>query len=141
MKWEHQKDINGCGIACLANLLNKPYDKVKKDFEKKFYSINNGIKVFDMVSYLNSLGLKYELKFFNQNPKHFNLVEASKYSKRRDSITLILKSEKYPVGHYLLRVKNGWVDPWYNLPSIDNVQAGIRKTLPTNPWYVIYPTN
>ena len=72
MTYQHQKDINGCGIACLAN-------------------------------------------------------------------TLITKSEKYPVGHYLLRTKNGWIDPWHNLPSIDNVQASIRKTLPTNTWYVIYP--
>ena len=34
-KFQHQKDLNGCGIACLANLLNKQYDAVKKDFESK----------------------------------------------------------------------------------------------------------
>ena len=85
-------------------------------------------------------GLKYESKFFNQNKKYtYDKVEGNKYSKIPGSITLIYKSEKYPTGHYLLRVKNGWVDPWYNLPSIDNVKADIRKSLPTNPWYVIYP--
>lgn len=139
MKYQHQKDINGCGIACLANLLDKPYDKVKQDFEKKFYPINKGIKVFDMVRYLNGLGAKYELKFFNKNPKHFNKIEASKFSKIPNSFTLITKSSKYPVGHYLLRTKMGWVDSWINLPSIDNVKSGVRKSLPTNPWYVIYP--
>lgn len=139
MKYQHQKDINGCGIACLANLLNKPYDKIKSDFERKFYPITKGIKVFDMVNYLKGLGLNYELKFFNQNPKHFNKTEADKFSKIPNSITLIVKSEKYPVGHYLLRTKSGWIDPWHNLPSIDNVKAATRKTLPTNPWYVIYP--
>lgn len=137
MTYQHQKDINGCGAACLANLLDKPYDIVKKDFEKKFYTIDKGIKVFDMKRYLNGLGLTYDLKFFNQ--KDFNKDEADTYSKICNSITLIVKSEKYPVGHYLLRTKNGWVDPWHNLPSIDNVQASIRKTLPTNAWYVIYP--
>lgn len=44
-KLRHQKDLNGCGIACLANLLDKSYDWVKKDFENKFYKIEKGIKV------------------------------------------------------------------------------------------------
>ncbi len=138
-KYQHQKDLNGCGIACLANLLNKPYDKVKLDFEKKFYPIAKGILCFDMVKYLNSIGLNYKLKFCNQNPKHFNKKDGEKFSKIEKSITLIYKSKKYPVGHYLLREKNFWVDPWYNLPSIDNVKAGARKVLPENPWYIIYP--
>lgn len=137
MTYQHQKDINGCGVACLANVLDKPYDVVKKDFEKKFYTTDKGIKVFDMKSYLNGLGLTYDLKFFNQ--KDFNKKEADTYTKISGSITLITKSEKYPIGHYLLRAENGWIDPWYDLPSIDNVQAGIRKSLPNNAWYVIYP--
>lgn len=64
-KLQHQKDMNGCGIACLANLLNKPYATVKKDFESKFYTIEKGTKMFDLVSYLNSKGLNYKSKFFN----------------------------------------------------------------------------
>ena len=57
-KYQHQKDMNGCGIACMANLF---------------------------------------------------------------------------------RIKNGWVDPWLDLPSIDNVRAGVRDELPDDPWYVLYP--
>lgn len=136
--YQHQKDLNGCGIACLANLLNKDYDLIKKDFEKKFYPINRGINIADMVRYLKTHNLDYTSKFFNT--KNYNASDASKYSKISNSITLIVKSEKYPVGHYLLRAKEGWVDSWYNLPSIDNVHAGIRKKLPSNPWYVLYPT-
>lgn len=137
--YQHQKDINGCGIACLANLLNKEYDFVKKDFEKKLYPIDKGINVADMVWYLKTQKLEYSSKFFNQ--KTINSKEASAYSKINHSITLIAKSEKYPIGHYLLKVEGGWVDPWYNLPSIDNVHAGLRKKLPANPWYVLYPNN
>lgn len=139
-KLQHQKDLNGCGIACLSNLLDKPYDQIKRDFEKKFYTIEKGVKIFDIVNYLKTLNFEYRSKFFNQNKKYkFNKVEADKFSKIEGSITLIVKSKKYPIGHYLLRVKNGWVDPWHNLPSIDNVRAGIRKELPENPWYVLYP--
>ncbi len=28
----HQKDLNGCGIACLSNLLKKDYDIIKVNF-------------------------------------------------------------------------------------------------------------
>lgn len=138
-KLQHQKDINGCGIASLANLLDKDYSLVKKDFEKKFYTIERGIKMFDIVNYLKTKNINYKSKFFNQNKKYeFNKKEGSKYSKIIGSITLIAKNKKYPIGHYLLRVKNGWVDPWYNLPDKD-IKAGIRKKLPGNPWYVLYP--
>lgn len=139
-KLQHQKDLNGCGIATLANLLNENYDEIKKDFEKKFYTIESGINIADMVRYLKTKGLNYKSKFFNQNKKYkYNKTEGDKYSKIENSITLIAKSEKYPVGHYLLRTRNGWVDPWIDLPSIDKVRAGIRKTLPNNAWYVLYP--
>ncbi len=137
MPYQHQKDINGCGIACLANLLHTDYDLVKKEFEKNFYSIHRGINIADMVRFLKLHNLDYTSKFFNQ--KTYDPKEASKYSKLPNSITLIAKSEKYPVGHYLLKVGEGWVDPWYNLPSIDNVHASVRKKLPGNAWYVLYP--
>ncbi|MBP6859153.1 MAG: hypothetical protein KBC69_00815 [Candidatus Magasanikbacteria bacterium] len=140
IKPQHQKDINGCGIACLANLLNKSYDEVKKDFESKFYTIEKGIKIFDIVKYLKTHNLDYKSKFFNQNKRYkINLQEADKFSKIEGSITLIVKNTKYPIGHYLLRVKGGWVDPWYDFPSIDRVRAGVRKQLPNSPWYVLYP--
>lgn len=138
-EFKHQKDPNGCGIACLANLLNRPYDLIKKDFEKKFYTVERGTKMFDLVNYLKIQKLNYKSKFFNQNKKYkLNKKEASDYSKILGSITLIAKNEKYPIGHYLLRVKDGWVDPWYNLPNM-NIKAGLRKKLPGDPWYVLYP--
>lgn len=142
IKFQHQKDINGCGIACLANLLDKSYDWVKKDFESKFYTIEKGVKIFDMVKYLKIHNFDYSSKFFNQNKKYkLTIKETDKLSKIEGSITLIVKNNKYPVGHYLLRIKNGWIDPWYDFPSIDKVRAGIRKELPNNPWYVLYPNS
>jgi hypothetical protein len=139
-KYIHQKDLNGCGIAALANLLNKSYDFIKKDFEKKFYTIEKGINIADLVRYLETKNLKYKSKFFNQNKKYiYNKIDGDKYSKIENSITLICKSKKYPVGHYLLRKNKIWIDSWVNLPSIDNVHAGTRKKLPENVWYVLYP--
>ncbi len=139
-KYQQQKDQKGCGIACLANLLNMSYEETKKDFEVKFYKIDRGVKMFDIVNYLKSHGLEYKSKFFNQNRKYeYNKREGSKFSKIQGSITLIAKSEKYKVGHYLLRIKNGWVDPWINFVPLEKAKAGIRKKLPGNAWYVLYP--
>lgn len=141
-KFQHQKDLYGCGIACFANLLNEDYGKIKKDFEKKFYTIERGIRTADILKYLKDHGLNYKSKFFSQNKKNKqSKEEAKKFSKIVNSITLIAKSKRHPVGHYLLRVKNGWIDPWYDYPSIDNVKAGIRKKLPSDPWYVLYPVS
>jgi hypothetical protein len=41
----------------------------------------------------------------------------------------------------LLRVKNGWVDPWINITALDldKAVAGIRARLPGNVWYVLFP--
>lgn len=142
IRHQHQKDINGCGIACISNLLDKPYDWVKKDFESKFYTIEKGVKIFDMVKYLKTHNFDYVSKFFNHNKKYkISIEQAGKFSGIEGSITLILKNNKYPIGHYLLRIKNGWVDPWYDYPSIDKVKAGIRKKLPNDPWYVLYPNS
>lgn len=127
-QYQHQHDLNGCGIACLANLLNEEYIDVRYDFEKLFYQIDKGIKVFDLVKFLSSKGYRYSNKFFNHN--NYNKSEAYKFANIINSITLIRKNDKYPVGHYLLRVENGWIDPWLNYPSIDNVHAGVRKELP-----------
>ena len=140
--WQHQKDINGCGIACIANLLDVPYYDVKKDFESKFCSTERSTKIFDIVSYLKIYKREYKSKFFNQNVKYeLDRESADKFSRIPGSIILIKKNAKYPLGHYLLRTQNGWVDPWYDFPCIDNVTAGIRKKLPGDPWYVLYPVN
>jgi hypothetical protein len=109
--------------------------------EKKFYKVEKYTFVKDIKKYLEGVGLNYEKKFFNQNKKYkYDKAEGDRYSKIVGSITLIAYSEKYPVGYYLLRVKNGWVDPWINFPSkASDRKAGVRKKLPGKAWYVLYP--
>jgi len=137
IKYTHQYDLNGCGIACLANLLEQSYEEVKADFENSFYKIDRGIKVFDLVLYLKYRGRLYQSEFFN--PKNIDIDKAIKTASTIGSITLIHKSSIYPVGHYLLRTAEGWVDSWINFPSINNVHSGIRDILPGNPWYILIP--
>jgi predicted double-glycine peptidase len=57
----HQHDINGCGIATMANLLNIDYQTIKKEFEDGFYPITKGVKVSDIVKFLKIKGLNYKV--------------------------------------------------------------------------------
>jgi hypothetical protein len=120
-------------------LLEKDYSQVLEKFERDFYQVTRGIKVFDLVKFINNTGLNYTNRFFNHND--YNKEEAVRFSMIPNSITLIRKNEKYPVGHYLLRIEGGWVDPWVNYPSINIVHAGVVAELPGEPWYVAYPND
>ncbi|MFH1400687.1 MAG: hypothetical protein ABIH41_04145, partial [Nanoarchaeota archaeon] len=54
------------------------------------------------------------------------------------TIVFIKPSDRYPAGHYLLRVASGWMDPWINLPSVAPARAGIRKRLPGAAQWVLF---
>ena len=131
----HQHDINGCGIATIANLLQTTYEEVKQEFETKFYPITRGVKVTDITRFLKLKGLDYMVKHINE--KKVSDSDGVEMAKELNSIVLIRRNAKYPIGHYLLRVKDGWIDPWLNLPSINQVHAGLRNELPNPPMYII----
>lgn len=60
---------------------------------------------------------------------------------QENAIVLVARSNRYPVGHYLVRYDNRWMDPWINLPkdnSIKNAKSGFRKRLPGRPMYVFF---
>ena len=77
----------------------------------------------------------------------FNLLR--KYNKKlrktiyKDgTIVLIRRSKKYIAGHYLIRYKGLWMDPWINLTVDNNIlqaESGFRRRLPGSPSYAIFP--
>jgi predicted double-glycine peptidase len=84
-KYQNQHDLNGCGIACLANLFNKDYEQSRTEFEKNFYKINRGIKVSDLTKFINLAGNNYATKFFNHD--NYNKIEAIKCASILNSIS------------------------------------------------------
>ncbi|MEM0476561.1 MAG: hypothetical protein QW367_02905 [Candidatus Aenigmatarchaeota archaeon] len=57
------------------------------------------------------------------------------------TIVFIKRNKKYPYGHYLVRYKNLWMDPWINLlkeKRMEKAKAGFRKRLPGKPIYAIF---
>jgi hypothetical protein len=62
------------------------------------------------------------------------------YLKVPGTIVYVEKSIKYPLGHYLVKTKQGvWMNPWKNFPSIAPAKSAFQKRLPGTPLYAIYP--
>jgi len=58
------------------------------------------------------------------------------------AIVLLRRSKVYPVGHYLIRHNDQWMDPWMNLPQDNDITraiSGYRKELPGKPMYILIP--
>lgn len=126
-----QKDNLGCGIACLAFVANRSYEEIVNDLGKE--KIKKGLYCREIVQYLKKLGYaKTECHYLK-----------SKWRKKiyQNKTIVFIRSKKYPYGHYLVRYKNFWMDPWINFlkeKEIKNAKAGFRKRLPGTPIYGIF---
>ncbi|KKS13795.1 MAG: hypothetical protein UU67_C0016G0008 [Candidatus Daviesbacteria bacterium GW2011_GWB1_41_5] len=131
MKPVRQEHSYGCGVACLAFVLCTDYETVLDMFEKGKYKAENiGFFCKELTSLLNSRNLKYEWKYVKPR------IRKRIYSP--NVIVFIKRSKKYPVGHYLARCEDKWMDPWINFPSL-NIKAGFRKRLSGTAIYAIIP--
>jgi len=123
----------GCGIACFAFALNVTYQQAAH-------------RLGDQQANSERFWVKDFIVALNKSDKHY----VSKYMKpsmmrkiyKEATIILIRRSKQYPTGHYLIRHKGHWMDPWINLPTDSNVkhaQSGFRKRLPGKPMYALLP--
>jgi hypothetical protein len=56
------------------------------------------------------------------------------------TIVYVGRSDKYPLGHYLVRTSRGdWMNPWMNFPIIAPASSAFQKKLPGKPMYAIFP--
>ncbi len=123
----------GCGIACYAFALGLSYKEAAISLGTKQAS-STRFWVKDFAKALNNSGKPYKAKYVKPYLK-------SKIYKD-GTIVLIRKSKHYPAGHYLIRHKNTWMDPWINLPfnkDIAEAKSGFRKRLPGSPMYALFP--
>jgi ABC-type bacteriocin/lantibiotic exporter with double-glycine peptidase domain len=124
-----QEQPMGCGIACVACVAGISYSKALNLFSLKKAS-TNGFYCKDILNALKELGLNYEYKKVTAKTK--------KYLKREGTIIFIRRSAKYPKGHYLVKTKRGWMNPWINFPSIKPAKAGFNKKLPGKAQWVLF---
>jgi hypothetical protein len=137
-KYIAQKDEMGCGAACVANRLGISYDQALKLFEYPEYAKTVGYKCKYIVLALRAAGCDVRLR-------HVKVVNRDDVMQGNiliplGAIIFLEKSEIYPFQHYVLKVDDGWLDPWINMhddPDVAHAKAGIRKYLPGRPYYVI----
>lgn len=126
-----QEDGLGCAVACVAFVLGVSYQDALMLFKDGKTRVKNKANFYcpEIVAIFKSHGKDYEWKKL----KDMSDVEFS----CDHSIVFVKKSKKYPFGHFLVRHKNKWMDPWINLPDKE-VRAGFRNELPSKPTYVVY---
>ncbi len=131
MKPVAQEDLMGCGIACVAYALNKPYAKAKKFFSNPKKASFRGHYCREIVSALGRANLAYDyLKITERNKRILT---------KPGVIVFVRRGKKHPDGHYLIRTARGWMNSWINFPSIRPLKAGFQKRLPGKPQWVVYP--
>lgn len=127
-----QKDELGCAVACLAFLTNKSYQEVIDELNRPVV-IKRGVYCKEITSYLNKLG--YKANYHYLNSKWRNKIYKHK------TMVFIKRDRRYIFGHFLIRYKNMWIDPWINFQkdkNVKNSEAGFRKRLPGKPIYAVF---
>ena len=133
-----QNDEMGCGVACVANRLDISYDQALELFEYTEYAKTVGYKCKYIVSALRGAGVDVRLRHVRAADRD-DLIQGN-VDIPTGAIVLLEKSELYPFQHYLLKMDDGWLDPWLNMhddADVTHAKAGIRKQLPGRPYYVI----
>jgi hypothetical protein len=131
MKSVTQEEPMGCGIACVAMALNKSYKSAKRLFDNPEYALTRGYYCREIIKVLNQKRKNYD--FLKVNEKNKSILN------KEGGIVFIERSKKYPAGHYLIKTKKGWMNPWINFPNISPGKSGFQKILPGKAQWIIYP--
>ena len=128
-----QEDSMGCGVACVAFIAHKPYRQAVVVLgQNKAKTV--GFQLNEIVDALAYYRLSYHFKHVKPNIKHRIYEDGA--------IIFIKRSTRYPYGHYLVRHKGLWVDPWINLvvdKKLENAKSGYRQRLPGKAQWAVLP--
>lgn len=123
----------GCGVACLAFIAGLSYEKAIKTLGAR-QAADRGFYCKELVEGLQKLSINYECRYIKPRLRHKVYQDGT--------IVFIKRSKRYPAGHYLVRHRSDWMDPWINFTSnlnITEAKAGFRKRLPGRPMYALLP--
>ena len=126
-----QEDALGCGFACVAVVLGITYKSAAKRLPD-IYKIaqQTGLWCKDIVLALKKSG----------KPAYFEKI-THKNIAQIEKLGTIIYTKDGPsdlIGHYLVKVREGWHNCWINWPSMKPVKAGIQKTFSGKPLYAVF---
>ena len=126
-----QLDEYGCGVACVAFLLDLPYrsalDLLGAERARTF-----GFLCSELAGALGVHGRPYYARSVNLRLPRMP----------EGSIAFVPPSSVYPAGHYLARHAGRWADSWANFPVNRDIRAavaGYRRSLPSRPSWGLLP--
>jgi hypothetical protein len=126
-----QEDDYGCGLACIASVLDISYRSARALFlDGTNRAKNEGFYCPEIVEVLKSRGLEYANRYIRKTENAQVLATGT--------IVFLKRGKLYPAGHFLVKSKSGWLDPWINFPSYPQA-SGVRDILPDRAIYMIYP--
>ena len=125
-----QEEPMGCAIACVAAVLNITYTRAKKLFANPEYASTRGYYCKEIIFALSNAKKNYEFnKVTKKNKELLNKVS---------TIVFIKRSKKYPCGHFLVKCEEGWMNPWFNYPTITPAKASFQNKLVGDAEWIIY---
>ena len=120
-----QEDAMGCGIACVAYILCISYKEAVDLFIETYKRETLGFTSKDITKAIKMFGITYKSVYVGREKK---------LKIENNSIIYVPKCDYFPYGHYLVKIQNGYMDPFINLheSNFDHTKAsaGLRKTLP-----------
>lgn len=134
LKTVSQEHPLGCAVACVASLSNTSYKQALNLFDDPELAWNRGFYCSEIVKALAQLEMNYTFEEY-KTAKH------SKKINKPGSIVFIEPNSKYPAGHFMLRLENGWMNPWANFPQMIPVESKVEKKLPGDISYIVYEVN
>lgn len=120
-----QEDDFGCGFACVAYICDLQYQDVKKftnnpeNAEAGGYRCKPLCDILNRIYKQNKIAKVWKTKYVGKtkNPEIPN-----------ESILYINKNDKYKYGHYIVKTKYGYMNPFSNLSEVSgNSKLSIAK--------------
>ena len=121
----------GCGVACVAFRRGTSYADSLSLFAHPENAWSVGYYCADMVAALARAGLTYAFAEYDA-ARHSGLLS------QEGTIVFIGACEKLPSGHYLIRAREGWMNPWSNFPSMVPARSAFQDSLPGTVTHVVY---
>ncbi len=126
IKYIKQEDAMGCGVACVAYVLRISYQEALMLFGKKHRKEAQGFTSKDITQALKRGGVTYKSVYVGR--EHSPKIE-------NNSIIYVPKCDYFLYGHYLVKIQNGYMDPFINLHESNDdytkARAGLRKIVPS----------
>jgi hypothetical protein len=130
-----QRHPLGCAVACVASRAGLEYLEALALFSEPENAWIRGYYGSEVVDALARAGLRYA---FDELRSGADATNSARIERPGVIVFVAGTAFSYPMGHYLLRTRSGWMNPWANFPEMIPVRAAIQPALVGSVSHLIY---